>query len=101
MDPHTLGGTQIARQREYDAHSAVWFISKTTAPTLLPHGARDSAVPVGQGYELYYGLRSIGVEAEMVEYPGEGDAIQRRGNQIDLLNRVVAWFDAHLQRRAP
>jgi dipeptidyl aminopeptidase/acylaminoacyl peptidase len=73
-------------------------VQRATTPTLILFGARDPRVPPNQGYELYAGLRSRGVEVQMVVYPREGHGIGERKHQLDVLRRVVEWYDRHLGR---
>ena len=61
------------------------------------HGVNDGGVPVGQAYEFYTGLKDVGVETEMVVYPREGHSLQEYAHQLDVQNRVIAWFDKHLK----
>jgi len=93
-------GDPYAHRDAYDAHSPITFIRNCRTPTLVLHGANDAGVPVGQGSEFYTGLKTLGVEAEMVVYPREGHGIRERGHQEDLQNRVLAWFDRHLETGA-
>lgn len=68
-------------------------------PTLFLHGELDDRVPISQAYEMYEGLKQRGIETEMVVYPREGHGIMERRHQIDLLRRVVDWYDRHLGRQ--
>jgi dipeptidyl aminopeptidase/acylaminoacyl peptidase len=73
--------------------SPMSYIAGVTTPTLILHGACDERVRLGQGRELYNGLRHLNVPAEMVVYPREGHLITERNHQRDMLKRVVDWFD--------
>jgi dipeptidyl aminopeptidase/acylaminoacyl peptidase len=73
--------------------SPIRQVRNATTPTLILFGEGDERVPPNQGYELYEGLRSRGVEVEMVVYPGEGHGISQRRHQLDVLRRVVAWYE--------
>ncbi len=89
--------TPFNRRHAYDAHSAMTFIKNCKTPTLVLHGQADGRVPVSQGLEFYNGLKSLGVETEMVIYPREQHPIEERPHQIDLLKRVLDWYDRHLK----
>lgn len=82
----------------YDDHSAITHIRNCRTPTLVIHGINDAGVPVGQGLQFYNGLKDVGVETEMVVYPRERHAIQEYSHQLDLQERILAWFDKHLKR---
>ena len=90
-------GDPYANRAAYEAHSPITFIRNCRTPTLVIHGVNDLGVPVGQGFEFYSGLKAIGVETEMVVYPGEGHGLRERAHQEDLGNRILDWFDRHLK----
>jgi len=73
--------------------SPMSHIGRATTPTLVLHGAGDERVRLGQGRELYNGLRHLNVPTEMVIYPREGHLFTERNHQRDLLKRVVDWFN--------
>ena len=47
---------------------------------------------------MYYGLKHLGVETKLVTYPREPHIIMERKHQLDLITRVIDWFDSHLGR---
>ena len=67
-----------------------------TTPTLTLYGEADERMPVSQGYELNVGLKSRGVEAQLVAYPREPHGITQRKRQLALLRRVVDWHERRL-----
>jgi len=56
----------------------------------------DDSVP-GQGQEFHRALRRFGVKAEFVVYPHEGHNISGRDHILDVLSRMLAWFDGELK----
>jgi dipeptidyl aminopeptidase/acylaminoacyl peptidase len=80
--------------------SPIRSIADATTPTLILYGEADQRVPVSQGYELYEGLKSRNIETQLVAYPREPHGIGERKHQLDLLQRVVDWYDRHLGREA-
>ena len=85
------------RRVDYDKHSAMTFLQNCKTPTLVLHGAADERVPTSQGWEFYNGLKMLGVPAEMVVYPREHHGFKERAHQVDLLKRVLAWYDKYLK----
>ncbi len=77
--------------------SALYHVTKVTCPVLILHGEADERVTVAQGRELYGALRYLGKEVEMVTYPREGHPIEERKHQLDLIRRVLAWYDKYLK----
>lgn len=82
---------------KYWEGSAIKNVAKCTTPTLILHGDADERVTPSQGKEMYTALTRLGVEAEFVRYPRMGHNIAERNYQIDLLNRLAAWFEKHLK----
>jgi dipeptidyl aminopeptidase/acylaminoacyl peptidase len=78
--------------------SPIRNIRNARTPTLILTGDGDPRVPPAQSYEMYEGLKAVGVEAKLVLYPREPHSIMERNHQIDLLERVVDWFERHLGR---
>lgn len=60
-------------------------------------GENDIRVPRGQAQEVADLLAAKGNVVETVFYPGEGHGFQKRENQLDSLNRTIAWFDKYLK----
>lgn len=81
--------------------SPIRLIGRATTPTLVLSGEADARVPLTQELELYQGLKSRGVETQLVAYPGEPHVIASRSHQLDILQRVTDWFDRHLGRSSP
>ncbi len=86
----------------YDDFDAYWRVSplrhvaRVTTPTLILHGEKDARVTPAQGQEFYRALTVRGVPARFVLYPREGHPIEERAHQLDLLRRVLEWFDSYL-----
>lgn len=81
----------------YDDHSPVRFLENCHTPVLVLAGQADSRVPTFQSEELYNGLHFLGRQAEMVLYPREHHIFSEKAHQIDSLERMIHWYDAHLQ----
>jgi dipeptidyl aminopeptidase/acylaminoacyl peptidase len=86
------------RPDAYRNHSAMNDVAGAETPTLILHGENDLRVPVGQAWELYRGLTQTGCTAELVVYPRETHGFSEIRHQIDAVDRIVEWFDRHLNR---
>lgn len=80
----------------YDQHSPVRFLENCHTPVLVLAGEADFRVPFSQSEEFYNGLRFLGKDAEMVAYPREHHIFSEKAHQIDSLERMIRWYDAHL-----
>ena len=76
--------------------SPVTHVRKAKTPTLILCGENDATDPIGQCWQFYRGLKRYKVETELVIYPREGHGIREEKHQLDLLERVVEWFDRFL-----
>ena len=82
-------------------YSPIREIRNARTPTLILFGEKDTCVPPSQGHEHHEALKVLGTETQLVIYPREGHVISKREHQLDLLHRVVDWFDSHLRRSRP
>jgi len=80
----------------YWERSPIRHIDRVTTPTLILHGAEDDRVHPAQAMEYHRALKTRGVPVESVRYPREGHGIEERRHQIDLMRRIVAWYDRWL-----
>jgi dipeptidyl aminopeptidase/acylaminoacyl peptidase len=78
-------------------NSPATFIRYARTPTLIVHGEDDRTNPVGQSMALYRALKHYGVESELLIYPGEGHLPHQERHQVDILRRMLDWYDRHLQ----
>lgn len=81
----------------YGAHSPITYVGQAETPTLILHGEADVRVPLGQGYELYRGMRQLGLPVEFVVYPRERHSFEEIYHQINVVERVIDWFESHLE----
>lgn len=69
---------------------------RITTPTLFMGGDKDMNVPLQNVKQMYQALKSLGLDTELVIYPGEFHDMTRPSFLADRLDRDVKWFDAHL-----
>jgi dipeptidyl aminopeptidase/acylaminoacyl peptidase len=81
----------------YAKSSAINFIKKVKTPTLVIVGDSDGECPAPQSYEFWHGLKAQGVETQLVVYEHEGHMFAKPQHQRDVIERALAWFDAHLK----
>ena len=89
-------------QKWYEHPAETWagspmaYIRDARTPTLIAHGERDLRVPLGQGWELYTGMRFVGCPVEFVIYPREPHGLREPAHRLDYAARAIAWFDRYL-----
>jgi dipeptidyl aminopeptidase/acylaminoacyl peptidase len=99
QDDEWYFGTPWEHPDVFAHNSPSTYIRNARTPTLILVGAEDLSNPVGQSKGLYRALKHFGVEAELVLYPGEGHSPRSEANNIDMLERILGWYDNHLQAR--
>ena len=72
-------------------------VDQVTTPTLVIGGALDWNVPIQNSEQLYQALKRLGVETQLVVYPGEHHGIRRPSFQKDRLERYLAWYAKHVK----
>lgn len=85
---------------KYWDHSPMKYIGNAKTPTLVIHSENDLRCPIEQGEQVFVALKSLGVESEMVRFPGEFHGLSRDGRtdrRIVRLNHIVRWFDKFLK----
>ena len=70
---------------------------RVTTPTLFMGGDLDMNVPLQNVKQMYQALKSLGVDTELVIYPGQYHDLTRPSFLRDRLERDLKWFDAHLE----
>jgi dipeptidyl aminopeptidase/acylaminoacyl peptidase len=97
-----IPGTPWQYRSAFIENSPLFYLDRVQTPLLLIHGALDEAVPPSQGEAVFVGLRRLGKEVVYVKYAGEGHWEGEWGpdNVVDYWQRVISWFDTHVQIRA-
>jgi dipeptidyl aminopeptidase/acylaminoacyl peptidase len=62
-------------------------------PTLFVGGTKDFNVPIIGGEQMYQALRTLGVPAQLIVYPGQHHVFTRPSFVKDLAERMSAWLD--------
>jgi dipeptidyl aminopeptidase/acylaminoacyl peptidase len=94
-----MGGSLWEARDRYINNSPLFFFDRITAPVLLIHGAADGSIPVGLAQQSFNALRDLGKRATFVTYGGAGHGWTGWSlpQQIDMNERVLAWFDQYLR----
>jgi dipeptidyl aminopeptidase/acylaminoacyl peptidase len=70
---------------------------RISTPTLFMGGEKDFNVPIAGGEQMYTALRTLGVPAQLVIYPGQHHIFERPSYIKDRIGRFGAWFDRYLK----
>jgi len=72
-------------------------VANVTTPTLWIGGAEDWNVPILGSEQMYQAMKRLGIETQLVVYPGEHHGIQRPAFQKDRYERYLDWFDTYVK----
>jgi len=73
-----------------------YHADRIRTPTLFMGGDKDFNVPIVGGEQMYQALRTLGVPAQLVVYPGEHHVFTRPSHIVDLAQRMSGWLDRYL-----
>ncbi|HET7578857.1 MAG TPA: S9 family peptidase [Bacillales bacterium] len=91
-----LGETPWNDEEIYRKTSPMTYINNASTPTLIQHGEKDPRVPVPNAYELYRGLKDVGVETELVIFKGMEHGSDKPGIHRAILKQNLDWFSHHI-----
>jgi dipeptidyl aminopeptidase/acylaminoacyl peptidase len=69
---------------------------RIATPTLFMGGDKDFNVPIVGGEQMYLALRTLGVPAQLIVYPGQYHTLTRPSFLKDRAERAAAWFTRYL-----
>ena len=70
---------------------------KIKTPTMFMASEKDFNVPVAGSEQMYQALKSLGVPAQLIIYPGQFHGITKPSYQVDRFARYLKWFDQYLK----
>jgi dipeptidyl aminopeptidase/acylaminoacyl peptidase len=94
-----MGGHPWEYRERYLENSPIFYLDRVKTPLLIIHGSEDDAVPAFLADQIFTGLRRLGKPVTYARYSDEGhwEGSWSYVNQIDAMQRTIAWFDRHLK----
>jgi dipeptidyl aminopeptidase/acylaminoacyl peptidase len=90
-------GTPWEHADVFARNSPATYIGNAHTPTLILDGIDDASNPVGQSKGLYRALKHLGIETQLVLYPGEGHSPRSGAYNLDMFERILDWYDRFLK----
>jgi dipeptidyl aminopeptidase/acylaminoacyl peptidase len=82
--------------------SPLYYAQQSKTATLIMGGGADPRVHPTQSMELYRQMKMTNHPAvRLVQYPGEGHGNARQPGRIDVLYRVLDWYDWYVKDAHP
>lgn len=92
-----LLGDPIKDAAGYRASSAITYLDHIRSPLLVLQGDGDRRTPKEEAEDMVAALKAKGRTVDAYFYPDEGHGFMKVENQVDALQRLLAWFDRHLK----
>lgn len=96
-----LIGDPVKDRAIYEASSPLTYLHQVRGSLLALQGEMDIRVPKYEAEQVVATLQKLGRTVDAKYYPDEGHGFFKRENQIDALERTVAWFDQHMPKHPP
>lgn len=80
----------------YAKTSPITNIRNAKTPTLIQTGDRDKRVPPPNSFQLYRGLRDVGVPTRLILYTGFGHGITKPKSNRAVLQHNLDWFSHYV-----
>jgi dipeptidyl aminopeptidase/acylaminoacyl peptidase len=90
-------GDPVKDREVYEKASPIRYFRFAKAPLLVLQGANDVRDPKEEAEQAVTVLKREGKVVDAHYYADEGHGFTKRENQIDALERTVAWFDRYLK----
>lgn len=94
-----LGGLPWDELDNYWKRSPLAYVKNVKTPTLIIHAEEDWRCPIEQAEQFFVALKMVGVDTELVRFPGESHELSRSGSpnhRIERLNHILRWFKNYL-----
>jgi len=93
----TLLGDPAKDRKVYEDASPIKYLANSRAPLLVLQGDNDIRVPKEEAEQVVKILKDANKTVDAHYYPNEGHGFSKRENQIDAIERTIAWFDRYLK----
>lgn len=82
--------------------SPIYWAHQSRSAVLILGGADDTRVHPSQSLEFYRRLKMNDHPAvRLVRYPGEGHGNRKQPGRIDVLYRILQWYDWYVKEKKP
>jgi len=87
-----LGGTPWELPDLYAKTSPITYVEDASTPTLIQHDDGDPRVPPPDGFELYQGLKDVGVPVKFVLYHADSHGVPTPKQRLAATWHNWAWI---------
>ncbi len=94
-----IGGNFWEMEEEFMKRSPIRYIANVKTPTQIIHSEEDYRCPMEQDEQLFTALKILGVDTELIRFPGENHELSRSGkpkHREERLQHMIRWFKKYL-----
>ena len=91
-----MGAPWVAQDKWIKVSYPFFHADRIRTPTLFMGGEQDFNVPIAGGEQMYQALKLLGVDTQLVIYPGQNHGFKVPSYRRDVQERYLAWFEKHL-----
>ena len=94
-----IGGNFWEMEEEFMKRSPIRYVGNVKTPTQIIHSEEDYRCPMEQDEQLFTALKVLGVDTELIRFPGESHELSRGGkpkHREERLEHMVRWFKKYL-----
>jgi dipeptidyl aminopeptidase/acylaminoacyl peptidase len=92
-----IGPPWKAQDRWIKISYPFFHADRIRTPTLFMGGEKDFNVPITGSEQMYQALRSLGVDTQLVVYPGQFHGLTIPSYRKDRFERYLAWYAKYLK----
>ena len=101
QDQQEMGPPWTAPDKWLKVSDPFFKADRIRTPTLFMCGEKDFNVPIAGAEQMYQALKSLGIETQLVVYPGQFHGLTLPSYQRDRLKRYLDWWSKYLQPVVP
>ncbi len=79
--------------------SPVNYVTNINTPTLVQIGEEDKVVPISQAYELYYPLKMLNKDTDMIVYSGQDHNFSSPKQLYDATQDMQNWVFKYIMKK--
>ena len=92
-----MGAPWVSQENWIKVSYPFFHADRIRTPTLFMGGEQDFNVPIAGGEQMYQALKLLGVDTQLVIYPGQNHGIKLPSYRRDVQERYLAWFEKYLR----
>ena len=94
---YDMEGTPWEDEEKYLSMSPIRYAGQVKTPTMIIHADEDYRCSIEQAEQWFTALKVLGVQTELIVFPGESHGIRNPQHRVELLGHMIRWFGKYLR----